>query len=79
MDINELREQVSGEHIEKMDIRTVLVGLFLAFALVCSLATPFVAQPEWYAFAAIVFLTLGLLCGRALDRRDFYAQSVRRS
>lgn len=79
MDINELRAQVNSEQIEKWDPWQVLVGLLLAIALVSSLATPFVAHPEWTALSAVLFLTLGLLCDRALGRRRLYTPSVRRS
>lgn len=79
MDINELRGQVNKEQIEKWDPWQVLIGLLLAVALVSSLATAFVAHPEWAALSAILFLTLGLLCARALGRRHLYTPSVRRS
>lgn len=71
MDISELRKQVMAAPVKTGAGWEMLVGVFLASALICSLATAFIADPEWTALGAILFLALGLLCDRERERRDF--------
>jgi hypothetical protein len=79
MDLNELRKQVTNTP-EQVGIRgEAVVGALLAIALICSLATAFVENPQWTACGAILFLALGIVFGRALDRRDFATPPIRRS
>jgi hypothetical protein len=71
MDINELRKQVITEQ-DGVGMRPqAIVGVLLAAALICSLATLFVDEPIWLPVAAILFLVLGLLGARSLERRSF--------
>jgi hypothetical protein len=70
MDINELRRQViTGP--EQVGMRgQAVVGALLGGALLCSLATLFIDLPVLLPTAAIVFLTLGLLGARTLERHS---------
>jgi hypothetical protein len=70
MDINELRKQVIIERDEVGMRRQAIVGVLLAAALICSLATVFLDQPTWLPAAAILFLALGLLGARSIERRS---------
>jgi hypothetical protein len=70
MDINELRKQVITARDEGGMRGQAVVGALLAAALICSLATLFIDQPVLLPTAAIVFLTLGLLGARTLERRS---------
>lgn len=79
MDLNELREKVTNAPEEAGFRGETVVGVLLAIALICSLATAFVENPQWTACGAILFLALGIVFGRALDRRDFATPPVRRS
>jgi ABC-type uncharacterized transport system permease subunit len=70
MDINELRKQVITGHDEIGMRGQAVVGALLVAALICSLATLFFDQPVLLPAAAIVFLALGLLGARSLERRS---------
>lgn len=71
MDIEELRKHVTFKEAEGEGLGQALVWLSMIAALVCSLATAFVAHPGWAAAGAILLLGLGLLGERALERRNF--------
>lgn len=71
MDIEELRKHVTVKEVESGGFGQVVVWFFLAAALVCSLATAFVAHPAWPAAGALLLLGLGLLGDRVLQRRNF--------
>jgi hypothetical protein len=55
-------------HDEVRTRRQAVVGVLLAAALFCSLATLFFDQPVVLPVAAIVFLTLGLLGAHSIER-----------
>lgn len=69
MNIDELRKQVTREPDENELHWQAIVGALLAAALMCSFATLFVDQAVWLPVAAILFLVLGLLGARSLERR----------
>lgn len=78
MDINELREQVIQKNVDDGNRLHVLVGLFMGVALICSLATAFIDHAGWAAAGAILFLALGVLSGRFLERRNLVTEPIRR-
>lgn len=69
MNIDELRKQVLTRQEESGMRGQAVVGALLAAALLCSLATLFIDQPVLLPAAAVVFLALGLLGARSLERR----------
>lgn len=70
MDLNELRKQVITKHDESGMRWQAIVGVLLAAALLCSFATILVDRATWLPVAAILFLVLGLLGARSLERRS---------
>jgi len=70
MDLNELRQHVTNDYDESGVRKQVIVAVLLGAALICSLLTPFVNEPVVLPAAAIVFLTLGLLGARSIERRS---------
>jgi hypothetical protein len=71
MDIEELRKHVTFKDVKSGGLGQALVWFFMVAALVCSLATAFVAHPGWLALSAVLLLGIGLLGERVLERRNF--------